>query len=59
MLRQHLRQPSIGHRTFVQISPDEADTAALKPSIHFGSIETPLGFLAAEQATGTVDHRIK
>src|ERR1700730_11996426 len=59
MLGEHLRQPSIRHRTFVKVGTDQCDAARLQPRIHLGARKPPLRLLAAEQSARAVDRRIK
>ena len=34
-MRDHFRQPAIGHRAFVEVGADQDDAAAPQPCIHF------------------------
>src|SRR5262249_36007442 len=59
MLREHLRQPPIGHRTFVKISADQHDAAGAQPIVHFGALEAALGLLTTMHAPRTMNRRVE
>src|SRR5882672_1141622 len=59
VMGDHLRQPPVGHRAFVEIRADQGDTAVLEPCIHRLAIETTLGLLPTEEPAGAVHRRVQ
>src|SRR6185312_16228795 len=59
VLGQHLRQPAIGHRTFIEVGAYQRHAARLQPGVHLDPREPPLGLLAAKQAAGAVHRRVQ
>src|SRR5882757_7616751 len=59
VLGQHLRQPAIGHRAFIEVGAHQRHAARLQPGVHLGPREPPLGLLATEQAPRAVHRRVQ
>ena len=59
VLGQHLRQPAVGHRAFVEVRANQRHATRLQPGVHLGAGKPALGLLAAKQTTRAVHGRIE